>query len=87
MSLDGTLLGNEDPAHMRSLFVSDVVEEIRVVLNPVILGGRSGKCLTGFLTGELGGFLPEDRQFRLKGMEEINGKMQLHYIRDRRKRV
>lgn len=87
MSLDGTLLGDADPAHMRSLFVSDVVEEIRITLHPVILGGRTGKSLTGFLTGELGGFLPEDRQFRLKGMEEIKGKMQLHYIRDRRKTV
>lgn len=82
MSVDGTLLGDADPAHIKSLFVSDKVEKMRVTIHPILLGGNSGKSLTCFPDG----FLPEDRLFRLKGMEEKSGLAHLHYVRDRRKK-
>ncbi len=82
MSVDGVLLDDSDPATIRSLLASDAVEEIRVRIVPVIIGGLDAPRMTGFPDG----FLPDDRHFRLKEMDQSGDELHCHYVRDRRRK-
>lgn len=83
MSLDGTLLDGSDAFVITALLESDQLEEIHVTLHPILLGGVSARSITGSPFG----FLSEERQFLLKGMESSDGIARLHYVRDRRKQT
>ena len=83
MSVDGVLLDDTDPARIRSLLASDAVGEIRVRIVPVIVGGSDALRLTGLPDG----FLPEERHFQLKEMEQSGDELHCHYVRDRRRKT
>ncbi len=83
MSVDGVLLDDSDPARIRSLLASDAVGEIRMRIVPVIVGGRDAPRMTGLPDG----FLPHDRYFRLKEMEQSGDELHCHYVRDRRRKT
>lgn len=83
MSADGRILDAIDPARIRSLLDADDLEEIRVGIVPVIIGGKD----EGSLTGLPEGFLPHERQFRLIHMEELEGVLQCRYARDRKRKA
>lgn len=69
------------PTLLKSLLSDDLVDELYLTIAPVIFGGRGAKSLTGLPEG----FLPEERRFRLKSLEERDGEAFLHYVRERKK--
>ena len=77
MSIDGKILGEWNDEQVRTFLTEDAIKEVWVTLVPVILGGV-GK---GSLSGLPGEFLPKDLQFRLKGIEKVDGVIQMHYVR------
>jgi riboflavin biosynthesis pyrimidine reductase len=80
MSLDGKILGEWDDDQVKTLLKADAVNELRITLVPVIVGGAGNSSLSG-LPGD---FLQHDLQFRLKGLEEMDGSLQLHYVRTKK---
>ena len=84
MSADGKILGDWNVESVRSFLASETVEELLVTIVPVILGGKKMS-----LSGLPGDFLPQDIAFNLKKMNKVEGEsgaMQLHYVRNRRKK-
>ncbi len=81
MSLDGKILEEGDADRCRELLEDDTIQELRIILVPVILGGAKKRSLSG-APGE---FLSQDLCFNLKRMEEVDGVVQLHYVRSRNK--
>ena len=77
MSIDGKILGEWNDEQVRTFLTEDAIKELRVTLVPVIVGGAGKKSLSS-LPGE---FLLKDLQFRLKGIEEVDGVIQMHYVR------
>ena len=83
MSVDGRILDTLDPACIKSMLDADELEEIRVGIVPVIVGGKAEPSLTGLPEG----FMPHERQFRLIHMEELEGVLQCRYARDRKRKA
>lgn len=84
MSADGKILGDWNAESVQSFLASDTVEELLLTLVPVILGGKKMS-----LSGLPGNFLPQDLAFNLKKINKVQGEsgaMQLHYVRNRRKK-
>jgi riboflavin-specific deaminase-like protein len=75
-----TLVCEGGPALLKSMLEADAVDELRLTIAPLLIGGERAPGLTGMPSG----FLPEERRFRLKAMEQSDGEVFLRYLRDRR---
>ena len=70
----------DELARFKSLLRADAVDEFQLTIVPTIMGGPGIPSLTGLPAG----FLPQERRFRLRSLDQQHGVATLHYIRERR---